>query len=172
MSMMIESLHIRSLVSSGCSNVSAGRHPSRLIRLEPLPRCNVEIRAEGRITNIYDRSVIRTNHLNIESSGTSKNRVTYILSAGASQPPMSTAAATVAATHDLRIGTTNVLFSGFLEVNNRGNLGVECVCCCADGDFQGVEWMLKRCLFACSIFFDGFSRTPAVARRPVCLEFI
>ncbi len=73
-----------------------------------------------------------------KSSGTAKNRVTYVLSAGASQPPMS-AAATVAATHDLRIGTTNVLFSGFLEVNNRGNLGVECVCCCADGDFQGVE---------------------------------
>ena len=39
MSMMIEVLHIRSSVSSGCSNVSAGRHPSRLIRTTSTVQC-------------------------------------------------------------------------------------------------------------------------------------
>jgi len=50
----------------------AGRHPSRFIRLNHFHGGYVDIRAEGRITNIFDRSVIRTNHLGIESLWYSK----------------------------------------------------------------------------------------------------
>ena len=41
--------------------------PSRLIRLNHFHGGYVDIRAEGKITNISDCSMIRTNHLGIES---------------------------------------------------------------------------------------------------------
>ena len=95
---------------------AAGRHPSRFIRFEPLPRWLCGYRSGGQ-DNEHIWSLRDTNKSFRHWILVAQQR-TALPSRSSVPVPKPATYVSCSATHDLRVWTANVVFSGLLEVNS------------------------------------------------------